>query len=511
MFRFSSVLIASIVGGAYASNPSLAGYEPATTVTDHAGIAGDQAVIEEYCGFGDSPGMDAARQVYQNGGHSKSVAFLTLASPLANSISKDTELSATSVSGATVIGKALSDYAQNSQTIGFQYTTSDDPTEYVGCQVGGLPEKDQKTTGCLAANGTVTISGSTPQEYISVENGNDRTLQKFSTGANPRFKPGDDINADYFGFFDPYLAYFGSSFPDFGDKIAMSAFNNTPASFDNGVSVNMYTYGFDARCQIAKKTTAYIIALLYAQREMYDAIYDCTQDCATDACNDDAVHALDEAVAFYVGNLVSSDSEGNLGYALAEKRCENFGTCVNVLEGQSNVNKNIMAKFNELKSLFASRQCENTQAGIDEIIRLMMIPLIQGTLRYAYLTSSDENPTEEMQAEGFVFALGILPQVHKCDAQAAATIYDNMAFKEGKNTKADFAQVKSAFESVYGCLKISCGEVGGLVDTSTKNTYYQGAAPCGGVDSLAAIRSSASASSLSMMGSFAAVAAALMM
>merc|ERR1719450_2111500 len=95
-----------------------------------------------------------------------------------------------------------------------------------------------------------------------------------------------------------------------------------------------------ARVEIAKKTSAYMNVWMYVIREMEDAIMDCQQGCID--CNDDPVHAWDEAVAFYTGSLEGAPGNqrprlrrrldrvpgvagaGKMLYALADKRCRNF-------------------------------------------------------------------------------------------------------------------------------------------------------------------------------------------
>ena len=190
---------------------------------------------------------------------------------------------------------------------------------------------------------------------------------------------------------------------------------------------------------------------------------------------------MDEAVAFYVGNQLVHDKngQGNLGYGLAEIRCASMATCVNGVDGQSVVNKNIMQQFEEMKTKLLQAQCSELTKNADEIVRLMMIPHIQGTLRYAQRTSSFAFPSEAMQAEGAVFAAAILPKVYACDKTAADTIYSNMMLTPVKNSKADFSAVKRAFERVYVCLDVTCAEVGGVVDEITRTTYVKGAEPCG--------------------------------
>merc|ERR1719299_8861 len=90
-----------------------------------------------------------------------------------------------------------------------------------------------------------------------------------------------------------------------------------------------------------------MIAGMYAVHEMEDAILDCREGVLEEPPTLDAgVHAWDEFVAFYAGSLEGEDVGGNvageLSYRLAEKRCANYGTCI---DGISQVNANIMAAF----------------------------------------------------------------------------------------------------------------------------------------------------------------------
>ena len=80
-----------------------------------------------------------------------------------------------------------------------------------------------------------------------------------------------------------------------------------------------------------KKGTAYMNVWMYVVREFEDALDDCKDTCTIENCNDDAVYAWDEGVAFYTGSLEGQDglTSGYLPYkyTLANKRCENFKTC----------------------------------------------------------------------------------------------------------------------------------------------------------------------------------------
>ena len=220
---------------------------------------------------------------------------------------------------------------------------------------------------------------------------------------------------------------------------------------------------------------------MYVIREFYDAIGDCKTNCID--CNDDPVHAWDEGVAFYSGSLEGTDGKGSgvLLHQLADKRCANFKTCGNSgddVEGQSKINYDMFAEFAQGQFNLLQGSCEGAKKNLDNILTRMPVPLIQGTLRYAYKTDMKYNQavgrTEKSMAEGAVFAAAILPVVHACSPDAAKTIADNM--KVGATTT-DFLAVKSAFESQYECMKITCKDVGGLYNTAS-NAYYTDANPC---------------------------------
>jgi hypothetical protein len=178
--------------------------------------------------------------------------------------------------------------------------------------------------------------------------------------------------------------------------------------------------------------------------------------------------------------LEGKDGSGSgvFTYALADKRCVNFKTCGDLgsdIDGTSKVNSELLDQFNIGQSKLTQGECASARENKERIEQLMTIPLIQGAIRYAYITDVEEW-TEWSEAEGATFAAAILPLVHACNEEAAATIYSNA--KIGQNGSGDYAAVKSAFESVYECLGITCQDVGGLYDEST-GTYFEGASPCG--------------------------------
>ena len=91
----------------------------------------------------------------------------------------------------------------------------------------------------------------------------------------------------------PYYDYYGDY--SYADSIVLAAFDKTKTSFTNG-NVDFSTSGANddaSRIQGAKKGSAYMNVWMYVIREFEDAIDDCQKDCIH--CNDDPVHAWDEA------------------------------------------------------------------------------------------------------------------------------------------------------------------------------------------------------------------------
>merc|ERR1712216_105170 len=126
-----------------------------------------------------------------------------------------------------------------------------------------------------------------------------------------------------------YYEYYGDF--DYGDKWVMAAFDAKSTDF-NGKGNQAFGQldgddGKNVRVEAIKKGSAYMNVYMYVIREFEDAIDDCAAGCIE--CNDAPVHAWDEGVAFYTGSEEGTDGSGSgkMIYALADKRCENYGTC----------------------------------------------------------------------------------------------------------------------------------------------------------------------------------------
>jgi hypothetical protein len=208
-------------------------------------------------------------------------------------------------------------------------------------------------------------------------------------------------------------------------------------------------------------------------------------EAALDNCNatqsSNSLKALDEAVALYTGSLEGSlgGSAGVFIYNQARRSCADSKTCGSdgsQVEGNAKVNIDIYFNFTQMKSDLANGSCAAARRVKEDIAKKIVIPFIQGTIRSAYLQSSSAlNQTQKIEAEGAIFAAAVLPVVAKCNATAAAVIYEEL--KPNSGNTANFAAVKFALESSFQCMGITCVDVGGFYD-SGKLEFYAGAEPC---------------------------------
>jgi hypothetical protein len=442
------------------SNDQIAGYEPPSNVVDHNKLDKDQAAIEEQLKLGTEAAYAAAKKIYEMGAHSKVIAEINVPGGLTTSASKETVVSALSSDGRSVSGVLTQNYDPGATSIQVKLNP-----ETKDCH--GIGHPAPMTTGCFNTSGDLTIGGESlayTHDYAQVSNG--RTIAGFSTAA--------DTKMSGWPTFQKFRRFYGS--PDYAHQWVTAAFDGT--SYGNFADFSQY--GFDGRTQAIKKGTAYMNFWMYVIHEMEDAIQDCGSGCTAATCNDDAgVHAWDEAVAFYTGSLEGTDGSGSgvLLYALADKRSANFktgGDLANSISGTSHVNLEIFREFGQGKDNIIAGNCAAATKNKENIEKMMAVPLVQGTLRYAW-KAEYEDYSEKASAELATFGMAVLPVVNDCDSDAADTIFSEI--KVGRRN-VDHMAVKEAFESVYSCMGIRCEDVGGLWNDPAKE-YYENAEPCG--------------------------------
>eukprot|EP00746_Dinoflagellata_sp_MGD_P139134 gnl/MRDRNA2_/MRDRNA2_72644_c0_seq1.p1 gnl/MRDRNA2_/MRDRNA2_72644_c0~~gnl/MRDRNA2_/MRDRNA2_72644_c0_seq1.p1 ORF type:complete len:579 (+),score=129.55 gnl/MRDRNA2_/MRDRNA2_72644_c0_seq1:82-1818(+) len=420
----------------------IAGYLPGSDVTQHNMLDLDQAEMETHLKV---PDFEKAKAIYLYGGNSGAKAEITV-SALAADAAKGAEVK----QGTVGIGKMKSAASSGATKITVTYSSV--------CKDGGLDTKD--VSGCFTVGGgAITVGGVDIGAPTAVAN-KYRTLAGFSTAAEAKMTGQE--------YFDIYMKYYGAG--DYAHQRVMAGLDKTGicSACDD-----------KAQIEIAKKTSAYMNVWMYVVREFEDAIDDCKAGCID--CNDDPVHAWDEGVAFYTGSKEGTDGSGSgkMIHALADKRCKNFGTCTGA-GGGSAVNAALFPLFTQGKVALQQGKCSEVRPITTKIVQLMQVPLVQGSLRYAYKVANLQGGSKEF-AEGAAFSAAILPRIHACDASAAKVISDNMNMEisESARMASGFAAVKEAFEKTYKCLGINCAQIGGLILSGTE--YYEGFAPCGEV------------------------------
>lgn len=451
---------------------NIAGYMPGTQVADHCAIDLDQDAIETQLASRDlngalEPNFDDACNIYNGGGHSKSYALLFFGEGgTQRSISKGEILVVGDNDDDSVCGKAAADYEANAACIKLYYITTN---QGVQCQVGALVEHVDMS-GCFPMGGVLKTKDGTQDVVGSYsyslenDNRNDRTIAGFSTQAGEKMSDMVD--------FEHFKAYYGMA--DYANHWVTSAFDGVSTQFVNG-NADFTQYNNVGKVQAIKKGTAYLNVFMYVIREFEDALDDCgNRD------NDSGVHAWDEGVAFYTGSLEGQnpggDAAGKLLYRLADKRCKNFKTCGSNgdgTDGTSKINMELFDLFDRGKDELSGGNCDAARIIVPDITAKMYVPMVQGTLRYAYKVAH-QGGTEKEKAEGAIFAAAVLPKVHSICPDTAAMIYTQM--KVGAESTS-FVVVKESFESVYARMGITCADVGGLWSEG-EGDYYDGAEPC---------------------------------
>ncbi len=138
--------------------------------------------------------FNSAKRVYEEGGHSKSYAKLTIEGNLP-SLSNGQRYAGETESGNTVYGRVYKSEKSPSNQVWLQYEVSDSQDNYVDCQVGGLSGDAINTNGCFKPSGTIKLVDGFGEELTysydsSVDNDNGRTIKGFSTAVQAKMIDG---------------------------------------------------------------------------------------------------------------------------------------------------------------------------------------------------------------------------------------------------------------------------------------------------------------------------------
>ena len=204
-----------------------------------------------------------------------------------------------------------------------------------------------------------------------------------------------------------------------------------------------------------------------------------------------AIFEWEAAYALHSGALELSNGTGKgwSTYALADKRCPQFGTCI---RGTHPARSNVLAlrAWEDGVHALSFGDCLGAMQSYRAIVAQLTVPLVQGMLREAYEVDplhgrAAADGVVEV-AEGWAFTAAILPQVALCNQSAASLIERNMALSldgsNGSHVADGFRVVKKAIEAEYPCLLITCIDVGGML---TSGRRIQGFEPCTSDEALA--------------------------
>ena len=155
-------------------------------------------------------------------------------------------------------------------------------------------------------------------------------------------------------------------------------------------------------------------------------------------------------------------------------------------------NKHLLNYFNQGRDFLVDGKCVEASDLIPQIVSQMTVPLIQGTLHYAYesdlwkgdqrevkcsssVVESAANKRKEIAA-GWAFAAALIPQLHHCDANKAKLIREDMSVDADIPVQDSYSKVAYVLQSMYPCLGVTCADIGGLKNDA--GTYFPGLEPC---------------------------------
>ena len=292
-----------------------------------------------------------------------------------------------------------------------------------------------------------------------------RNISKFSSGAATKGSTASIPykNNAFISIMDAYWKSKNLNEFTWGFDMINAAFEGTQIG-----DLNFGTVGRTFRKEAIKKGLIYLNVYPYAIWEIRDMINDCRQGTSND---DSSVKAWDEAVAFWAGSQTrdyaygAANDDDNFLYALGDKRCANFGTCATGFTGTAQVNQELLALFNHGKEQARSGNCDPIDNIHEKIGTMMMLPFIQGTIRYLYYTKDTQDA--KSAGELWAFATAILPFLNEVNPAAAEALYKRAWLLDFSGS---FEADKKLLESTYSQFGVGAGK--GMITCSKIGDLY---------------------------------------
>jgi len=318
---------------------SFMNFSPDEDVQDQSRIDLDQREITKALEKKTEAGLARAYKVYREGAFSGVYSVLTLEGRLGLPVEKGLSVQGASENNRVITAKVYEEALVNATTIKVRYHSSKE------CHVNGV---EALTAGCFAPNGTLYLGDDVLNivQYsynITEDTINGRTIQGFSTNANPKMYSCEQgcPYEDYEKFYNYYGVF------DYADHWIVAAFEKAKTSFTNG-DADFTSYGFIGQQEVIRIAATQMNIWMYIIREMENALDICTAGCVENCKNEHAfpVSSWDEAVAFFFGSLEDGRANsGYLPYSYANGICRKFGTCGTLIFAQAKANLDIMEQF----------------------------------------------------------------------------------------------------------------------------------------------------------------------
>jgi len=290
-------------------------------------------------------------------------------------------------------------------------------------------------------------------------------------------------------FFEYFKTYNGED-KNYADSMVFMALT------DNGRFEKMSTI---QRAEFIYKGIEYQVGYMAALTEFSQSFEKCSAGKTTASA-----HHWDKGVAILIGSVEGTEiggsptSDGIMFYNLANKRCQQWGTC-DSSGTNAKIIQDYMMDFSFGKDAALASQCDDIIMARDKLAHDLQIPLMQATLRYAIkcqgLTAGD--PIKDL-SEGEIFANSVLPMVAAYNPDSASLIATNMVMDPNTVPVADGPQaVADAFTSVIKDFGRTCRDIGADADS--------GVNACGAGVDIDSMKSSSRAQSLFFAYCFGAV------
>lgn len=220
---------------------------------------------------------------------------------------------------------------------------------------------------------------------------------------------------------------------------------------------SIVTDAFNVKNVEAKTLASEAAVALNVWMHLAHILYNTLDQCKNGALtNDDGVHAIDEAVAYWIGDgQITGDAErGHLLYALAEEMGEEFQM---EAAGQVRTNTNILRLFHQAKiELSFPDACvadpntyKRTYRVINKITSQMTIPLIQGLIH---------NLRQNDAARVRVYAHAVVPLLASCNPADFSYLRNKLIF-----SAVNVLEVEPIIDVILrslSCLGLQCDDIG---------------------------------------------------